>query len=401
MRAVPTYRIHTWRQTSPNEEELRYRPTLRTVLNRLPVTAICFLGAGLWAWGFNDLEHRLGGPVSSAQRFTGVPLLYPPGLGPLRRESLVAPNEPTTASPTPAVQEGLQAPQQEHATPPSEALVAEFIEHANLDAALARAKHRAEIERRSHARFFAQYAHYGITAFFALLGVYAPLSCLWNRVTVSRTRHGEVKIESFFLRPRTAYWPVDAFHAIRTFAVEHYGFSRYGKITYHRWEWLVQLSLKGQPHMPFLGSAGLASGEMSPQFHIYQEKRQPSMIGKAPEPVRELVKGLRAITGLKAEAPELIEGRRVGRRNVAYRHQFTEEEGMPVSRQEFVFKHGEPLPDHIRARISGMHTGLQHRPGGVIRNTTQTIVVRDEAGNEITYGSVDELPEEVRRRLGL
>lgn len=373
MRAAPTYPIYTWRQASRDESELRYRPTLRTVLHRLAITFVCLLFAALFQWGQVGLEDRLSSPSRSATAPETIRELQ------AAEENLIESMRGTLG----------------------EAATERIVRQANAERELRAQAAAATITRFEQTRRFLDTGRHGLIGLFVLLGVYAPLSCLWNRVTISRTPEGQLAIKSFMILPRTTYWPLDDFYAIRTFAMEHYGFRRRGGLLYHRWEWLVQLSFKGRPHLPFHGSAGLAFSEMSPQFHIHRERHQPSLPGRAPEVVRDLVKGLRAVTGLKAEPPQLIEGRIVGRKRVVYNATLRESQETPVAHEQHVFRSGDPIPEDIKARIAAM-TGnrTEELPCGALRSVSQQIIV-DEDGRKVTYNSIDELPEHIRRRLGL
>ncbi len=376
MSVAPSYGIHTWNQTSLGDRGLCYRPSLRTFVRRLVITAVCALVVGGTEYGY----RRIAAP--------------PPIASPVTEEELRKFEETR-----PALEESLRGMLGDEVY----AQVLREAEAAKAQREGQRAQQAAKAEARlAPLRQAFNYAHYGIIGLFSFIGLLAPLSCLWSRVTVTRTAQGELVIKRRALLSSTTHWPVDGFHGIRTFAMEHYGFDRYGRPNAHGWAWIVPLSFKGNPHLPSLGSTGVSFGAMSPQFHIDQEKRQPNMVGKAPEAVRDLVKGLRAITGLQAEPPQLVEGRIVGRRKVAYDAPVGAVKEELISREEHAYRRGEAIPEHIKARIAGMTGGLTdalpHGVKGVIR---QEIVVRDDEGNEVTYESMDDLPEEVRRRLGL
>jgi len=374
MRAAPTYQLYTWRQTAADQYEIRYRPTLWTVLHRLAITAVSLFIAGCWEWGHQRLERRLYEPVDYT-------------ISPEREAEYRAAQEAALAS-------------------IGEVLEPEVLERIAAEAEVeraARARRAAEeTARANQLRRVLLYVHYGIVGFFVIVGILPPLTCLWSRVTITRTPQGELAIRSCVLWPRTTRWPLRDFHSIRTVAKEQYGFYRRGGIASHNWVWYVQLPVGGQPQIPLSGVGGVVFGNASPQFQVYREKYQPSMIGKAPEPVRELVKALRALTGLEAEAPRLVEGRIVGRKKVAYTVAGGDETAIPVAHQEHVFRHGEAIPDDLRRRIAAM-TGdrIEALGDGTARSFTQEITVTDEAGRQVSYGSIDELPEDVRRRLGL
>lgn len=244
--------------------------------------------------------------------------------------------------------------------------------------------------------------HAGILGMLLVAALLAPLSCLWNHVTLSRSRDDELVVRSFLLLPRTARWPLSAGGSICTLVMERYGFNRHGRLTEHYWEWIVELSLGATPVPSLPAGPGLIFGEIGPRFQVYRERQQPALVGRAPEPVRILVKGLRSLTGFKAHPPQLLEGQRVGRRRIAYRRSFQHVEEEPVIHRSGQLGPGEQLPEEIRARMAE----FRDRPSGVLPDgipftASQTIVVTDESGQQRVYHSVDELPEEVRRRLGL
>ncbi|MBX3178123.1 MAG: hypothetical protein KF886_12220 [Candidatus Hydrogenedentes bacterium] len=374
MRVAPNISLYTWRLVAREENLLRFRPTLHTALRRSAFTLLCFLIAGFLEWNHLRRDHRLFEPVDFTRS----------SLSPEEREAAQRDAE--------AAFEGIL----------DEAAMARVREEAAARQAAHQRNLAEETERYNTVRRGLFYAHYGAVGFLVLAGAVAPLSCLWNRVTIRRTREDELEIRSFVFRPRTARWPLHEFYGIRTFVKERYSFYRNGRIASHHWEWIVQIALRGQPQMPLGSGLSLGFGGAAPQFIVFREKHQPSLIGKAPGPVRDLVKGLRELTGLMAEPPQIVEGQVVGRRKVAYRASIAETEETPVATRRHTFRPGDPIPEDLRARIAAM-TGdrTEELPDGGQRHFTQDIVVTDEQGRSVRYASIDDLPEEVRRRLGL
>jgi len=339
MRFLPAYRLRSWRRIDSGGPVLRYRPSLVTVAHRLIVTLVCLVVAAGVEWSF--------------QRAGFVPMSTH-----LARGSFVEIISSTCRS----------------------LAAGRFTGVGNL----------IELGR------------FSVTGMLLLVGLMAPLSCLWNRLSLYVTQENDVVLKSVFLWPRRVRYPLNSFSSIRTFAIERYQFGEYGRLEGHYWEWIVQLSIQGQPRLPFPGSAGLAFTSVGPQFHVYRERFQPSMLGRAPEPVRVLVKGLREVTGLPAEPPQLVEGRITGRGRVAYNAAIQENAAEPVARFEGRVGAGEPLPDAIKARLAGMRGATASTDAsGVERVVSQRIEVTGADGQKQVYNSIDELPDDIRQRLGL
>src|SRR5690606_18681118 len=114
-------------------------------------------------------------------------------------------------------------------------------------------------------------------------------------------------VQSRGMFPRTRRWSRDHFDKIATWTMERYWFGRHRAIVGHAWEWIVQLSPRGLPSMPYVGDAAIASEGMGPQFFIARQKHRPLDNERAPENVRAFVKELRALTGLPASPPQTVE----------------------------------------------------------------------------------------------
>jgi hypothetical protein len=365
MKFVPIYQIRHWRCTTGRSGTLRYRPTLRNLLTRFFWTALCALLIVAVEWAYRDT-------------FSGQ----------------------APVSPTQTERENIAEMERDLATATRELVGDEAFVEIERDMAATRS---APVAKALLARII-DYVRWGVVGFLALVGVLVPLSWLWNRLGISVTPQGELEVSSWFFLPRRRRWDVTALGPIRTLVMERFSYSRRGRLEYHHWEWIVQIPLQGAHGMPFSGGLDIAFQSMGPQFNVYCEKQRPSLVGRAPEPVREIVKGLRGLTGLDAEVPQVVEGRRTGPRGRGVTHTLSHsvENVQPVVRSDHFFRNDEEIPEQIRAQFRAMAGDREDMtPDGIRRIVKNDIVVRDAEGNETTYRSVDDLPDEVRRRLGL
>lgn len=247
----------------------------------------------------------------------------------------------------------------------------------------------------------------GMRIFFgSLLGLalLAPISCLWACMTISKDVRGEITLFSWSVFPRRRRWPADYFERITTWAMERYWFTRHGHLLKHAWEWHVVLSPRGLPSMPYTGDAAFSNESPGPQFLVSHQKHQPAQNERAPDKVRQLVKALRALTGLPADPPKIVEGemnRGLIRPTVRRRASHTMD--MPISTQTHTqtFNSIDEIPPELRERFAEML-----RSGNVTRHADGTLeastshVVRSETftGDEID-ANPDRFPPEVREQI--
>lgn len=356
---IPVYDIRTWRCVTATREELRFRPGLVTLLRRLFLAGLCALGIFM-------VEFTFRGAANTA------PQTSLPAHGERRQE----------------VSEDLARAFEAIRNSISEEEYQRLLAEADAGHTQRLAEMTAARERSAHVERAFGLIRQPLLGVLATVGIMAVLSCLWNRLSVARNARGELEIFSFFLWPRTGYVSLAALHGIQIFAVERLGKKRPMSPPDHHWEWIVKLvSTDGSP---------------APQFHILRERRPPGMRGMGPAPVRELAQALHLMTDLPVSPPELINAQRAGGRGVVYDRSLNDLKVTPVRQETWNFSRNEEIPSEIRAQISGM-TGNRTEvlPGGVTRSMRQEIVVTDEQGRSISYNSIDELPDDVRRRLGL
>ena len=356
---VPIYDIRTWRCVASTTDSLRYHPGLVTFLRRLFLAGLCAVGIFAIETGYRSLAN------------------------PLARSSFLD---------RPEIQQELQ---EDHARA-LEAIRSSMSEDEYLRlVAEAESTHNQRLAELAAAQKRPDeivralgVVRQSLEGILAAVAVLALLSCLWNRLTLTRNAREELEISSFFFWPRTGYVALASLYGIQILAVERYGKKRPMSPPDHHWEWIVKFAA--------------AQGSPAPQFHIFKQRRPPGMQGMGPAPVQELAQALHLLTGLPVSPPALISAQRVGRRGVVYDKSMNEPMVSPVRHEARHFSKEEEIPPEIKARIAAM-TGNRTEllPGGATRSTRQQIVVTDEQGRSISYDSVDELPEEVRRRFGL
>ncbi len=356
---APIYDIRTWRCVTTSNDTLRYRPGLVTFLRRLFLAGLCAVGIFLVESGYRSLAN----PPSSVSFLD-----------------------------RPEIQQELQEDQTRALEGIRSRMSDEEYQRLVTDAEATHKERLAELaaaqERPDQIVRVTGVLRRPFQGFLAAVGALALLSCLWNRLTITANARGELAFSSVFFWPRTGYVPLAALQGIQIFAVERFGKKRPLSPPDHHWEWIVKIAA--------------AKGCPSPQFHVLRERSQPQMHGMGPTPVQALVQALHRLTGLPVRPPELISARRVGRRGVEYDKSLGGISTTPVSHERHEFSRGETIPDELKARIASM-TGnrIESLPGGGNRTVTQEITVTDDNGQSVTYGSIDELPAEVRRRLGL
>jgi len=345
MRPVPIYDLRSWAPRTQYANRVVYRPTIRTVLLRSRWTLFCTVLALLLLYSTREFRE----PPS--------PLTLTESEG----EFAFSGNRE-------AREWLLDQVGQEELDRITEEIIQRNVAH---DAATAAERERFEKIRMGMLG--------GVDALFAMLlvlGLLPPLTCLWARVAIHTNSRGELTISRVSLWPRRRHWPQGHFVGIATWAIERYWSSPHGGIHKHAWEWIVQLSPAGLPSMPFAGDGVFATEEMSPQFLVYRQKRQPGPKERAPEPVREFVKILRGLSHLPAHPPKVVEGRLTRgflRPRTMRRATYTVTETLPNSSEMHTYASIEEIPREVREKmIEMLRTGdVTRHPDGTIEAVSQ------------------------------
>lgn len=370
MRVVPIYNLRTWKLVAANEHRIAYRPTLLTFFLRLGWTLVAaFLLTAL---------------LIATETF---------------REPIVAPD--LTEEERRFVQEAEQSARdllREQAGAEDYERISRQIEQ---DRAARAAESTARLERQEGLR---QGIVLGINIFagaIILFGVWPPMACAWARVMIEKDLRNEICVRSrgIFLRKRC--WPQGHFDRIATWTMERYWFGRHSAVVGHAWEWIVQLSPRGLPSMPYVADAAIASEGMGPQFLIARQKHRPLENERAPESVRAFVKALRALTDLPASPPQTVEVRLAhgwlrSKQIRRAEHPLTYNEPVITERREF--RSIDEIPPELRARMAEMlqSGNVTRHADGTIEATSHT--VKTIEGDEIDV-NWDQLPPEIREQI--
>ncbi len=224
---------------------------------------------------------------------------------------------------------------------------------------------------------------WGLTGVLALIGILLPLSCLWNRLSISVDPYGNLVVRQMgAVLPSSRDFPLGPFKRIGVFVQEDIRASRYRRYR-AGWRWVVVL----------LGP----DAENGVQFWSYWQKHEPSDFGRIPEKVQAFVSGLSALTGLAAGEQQVVRSQGRGARR-----------GLSVAPTVDVRSGGkiyhslDEIPQAMRARAEeaiarARQSGPESGFSGV--HTSRVITVQGADGATHTYHSLDEMPPEERRRV--
>jgi hypothetical protein len=343
-----------WRLIRQDAEEIRYRPRVKALLRRLVMTAIAFgLAYGCYAF-YERLEgqaERIAQPTEPSDHFSGEQL----------REFEAAQSELEesarrlmTESEWAAFQAGQEA------------------------RAAERLSQRESLSDRT--RLFALPIA-SLAILLVVLGLLAPMSCLWSRVIISRNMRGGLSVEYWGLIPRRRSFPLEAFSSISIYADEVRG-GRYRQYE-NGYRWRVCM-VAGADHY----EGGF------PEFWVDWQSARPAAGFRAPARVMDFVRALSTMTGVPHdEVPTINDygNRRTVRRRVVTAGEPTFE----TSRQ--TFNSLDEVPEHLRPLLEELRAKSE-ATGGPVSITKQQITVMDDKGNVQTYSSPEEMPPDQRAR---
>lgn len=352
MRVVPIYNLRTWKLAAANEQRILYRPTWRTLFLRMQWTLV----AGLLLFAL----------LYATQTF---------------RKPLVAPT--LTIEERTFATQGEQAARdmlRDQVGPEEYERITREIER---DRSVRAAEDIARLERQERLRQGIVLGINAVAGVLVALGVLPPVACAWARVAIEKSVRGEIGVRSRGVLPRARQWPGDHFDRIVTWTMERYWFGRHRAVVGHAWEWIVQLSPRGMPSMPYVGDAAIASEEMGPQFLLDRQKHRPLETERAPETVRAFVKALRALTDLPATPPQTVEVRLLRgwfRPRQVRRAEHSIE--IPSSKQTHTqtFNSIDEIPPELRERFAEMlrSGNVTRLADGTLEVVTHRVVRRDD-----------------------
>ncbi len=376
MKRVPIYNVRTWRIRRADDHEIVLWPTLKTAAIRLQLTLLCaVLIVGLhFTLRSISADAGLNTPPLTDAEIAEIARQEQALLDSMRRD-----------------------------------LGDEFMDSAERELKAgreARAAERAEAEqRRIEIDRWIQRAAFATYAFLAAAGTLWPLSCLWARVAIRRSASGGLSVNTRgFLVKHRSFDPA-RFDRVRTYAMERIWFGRHGAIAGHAWDWFVQLAPPGLAYMPVAMDAAWATSreELPPQFLVHRQRRQPGTKDRAPEPVRDFVKALRALTSLPADPPQIIDARLspgIFRRRIT-RSMPADTIDLPITNETRTYTSIDEMPKDIREQLAGLlRSGdITRHDDGTIEAVSSTTHTVDITGGELDPDQLSTLPPEVRRAV--
>ena len=326
MKRVPIYNVRTWKIRAADSQRIVFRPSLRTFAIRLQATVIFFALVGL-------LE------------ISGGHLLRHDGA---RTSNISATDRDTFAAQEAEVRESIRREF-------GDAFMERVDERVDEQRAERQRANDAAERRVESVEYWLKAGRFVLYGFLALCGVLPPLSCLWSRVSVHRDALGSISVFALALLPRRRAWTHGHFKRIRTNVMERFWFGRYNFVTKHAWDWYVQITPAGLPNMPITMTAawGTSGEDLPPQFLVHRQKHEPGNQDLAPEPVRDFVKAMRALTGLPPNPPQIVPARlHRGFWGTRVTRSAPLVDVSEVSRQTHTYRSLDEMPPDVRAQLA-------------------------------------------------
>ena len=396
---IPTYEIEQWRLARADANAIVCRPGLRTVGRRLAGTLVAAIIVG-------GLYYTVGG--LHEPRFRSSP----------QRQVRIDRDLRKLQSMTQEAEKGLRDML-------SEDEWQQFQAQRDAERAQRQAVNDQQRCRLEQLTAGAQTVCYALMGIIGFLGVLAPVSCLWNRLTIYKNPRGDLAVSHWgFLFPSSKHWPVNAFREIAIDAQEVIVRTRYYR-NQEGWRYRIRLVPAGTP----AEAARFGLTELGVEFRPYRQKQRPT--GRPPEPVARFLKALQAITGLPYGQPTVSEYSAIDRWSGRYRtltpdgapaarhtyhsldemppelrgqaEQTLHEAGIPADgasgSTRRVYRSLDEMPPDIRARAEAMMAQARESgQAGPFEIRRETITVTGPDGVARTYHSVDEMPPDLRAR---
>ncbi len=374
MKRVPIYNVRTWRVRSADELGIVLRPSFKTFTIRLQATIVFAALIGL-------IEY-------SAWRVQSRADARPPLFSDAERADIARQSD--------ELRESMRLELGDEAT--------DRIERdAAAQSEARQAEHEAAQRRVDRIGEWLRIGRFTLDALLAACGILPPLVCVWSRVTIRKSARGEISIFALGLLPRRQIWPENAFERLRTYAMERYWFGRHRVVTKHAWEWYVQLAPPGLANMPVTMTMAWAGKELPPQFLVHRQKYQPGTKDRAPEPVREFVKALRALLDLPADQPQIVEARlHRGLFQTRVSHRMPAGEiAIPISKETRTYNSLEDMPEDVRDTMRDLlESGdVTRREDGSVEIVKRREHVIDTAGGRVRPEDIAHLPPDIQHQI--
>jgi hypothetical protein len=237
---------------------------------------------------------------------------------------------------------------------------------------------------------YLDWVYQGLMAFFAAVAILAPLSCLWNVVSLTRDPRGRLIVTRRMLRTTTLRWPAQCLTGITIACMEQTSRTRGGTRIPLGWQWQVQAArrVEADPETQRL--------PWELEIAVDKQKHAPADVRHLPERVRTFVAWLHAATGAPVDEPQLVPWGHP-RRTAVNRQEFVSPGASQVNSQRFASL--DDAPPEIRERIEAMlaERGIDELPvNKPLSMSSQAITFKDASGNVRTYNSPDDMPPDLR-----
>lgn len=354
--ANKTYDIRDWTLKEFEADRLVYRPSPRTLMRALGVTLIAAIIIG-------GLVGTFGIPPGSAFE-------KEPG------QNITQEEKDRRISDLNAAMEAMRKSMPET----DSKLLDTGPETHSADRAAQRAAAQQKFELIGTIGAALYWLVFTIAAFFAIA---APLSMLWQKVTIDLDYNSDLRVKYFELWPSTRVFPVAEMNAMAILAEEIIHYSRRNHYTeFEGWRWSV--TLMGQND--------------SVTFQVDMEETLPTKLERMTQRVNTFIQSLHHMTGVEPSAPGLVRDRLetnfFGRRKSTKQVVRTQPR---VQSQSHTFQSLDEVPDHMRAQVEQLLQQSQQSGNGMA--TQQVFHIRDANGIEQTYHSIEEMPPEIRAKF--
>ena len=240
--------------------------------------------------------------------------------------------------------------------------------------------------------------HVGRAAYWAVfgtlmfIGLYGPLSTLWQQVAIARDARGNLVVERRDIIPRRHTWPRGSFEHIAVRAEQLARNQGHGRYRPAGWRWQVALVPPGNIDTQVV-------------FWVGHDGERIDSDTSVPEKVAEFVQALEGLTGLPVREPAFVafEDESHGRFKAGVR--FSRHGVSPghTVHAETTFGSLDEIPSHLRPQAEALMAQARAKAAGrhwaTGSYTATTYRVTGEDGVTRTYASLDEMPPEMRARM--
>lgn len=247
----------------------------------------------------------------------------------------------------------------------------------------------------------AGFAIYGVVCgLLALMGILAPLSVSWNRVSIFVSGRNQITVTSRGIWSSSCQMTIDTDTRLAVRAVEKIERRRHAGIVRHGHRWKVSIE-------PAPGLALLGTMVASIEFDVHHQKDRPVEGMPLPPRVRTFAEAIQRMTGLMP-GPHIIMDYQGSQGFFGKRRMVSSTSGPLVSTSTYI---GEPVVtsrtiqyDEMSPEMRAQFEAMRARAGAGPNETISAEVVshggpitfRDASGTEHTFDSIDEMPDDIR-----